>query len=216
MKNLIFTLSLLINLTISAQKSWAVITLNDGTIKKGYARIKSMASTVKYKANKNANKEFIEFDDIKSLSISENGEFVDYEIKYKKIPNTYTNNDDDDDDDDEPIKNKKEFHYSSPLLLKVEIKGKVNLYSILVANPPSMGPNGMMYGGGGTHTVYYVSKNNSEFISSLVGTFGGGFKRRAMKFFNDCPELVEKIKRRKYKFRDFKEIVQFYNNKCNK
>lgn len=50
---------------------------------------------------------------------------------------------------------------------------------------------------------------------SLTGYQRSNFKEFAMEFFADCPSLVEKIHRKKFKAKHSLEVIEYYNNNCN-
>lgn len=42
----------------------------------------------------------------------------------------------------------------------------------------------------------------------------GSFKSKLKKYFTDCPELIQLIKKEKYNYYDMEKIVNYYNSKC--
>lgn len=111
---------------------------------------------------------------------------------------------------------------TTPEILTVIKKGKVNLYKTIFAGynyAPPVGPNG--FGAGGVGVAYsinhfYVSKEGEEEVTHLGSThiFSKNFKKAASEYFKDCPVLVEKIQVREYKKRNIEELVAFYNTEC--
>ena len=202
----------------NAQIQRATITLNDGTVKNGLARIRDLRLDIKFKAKKEAKKEFFDFKEIRSISIVEVGKVITYEVKYKTkktapIVNETKKKDDYDDDDDEWEENDVYESVRMPYLFEVVVKGDVSLYTFSTMT----GSNGMM-GGGGSITTYYLSKGNDDYVTTIAyfGSLnvGKSFKKKAIKYFSDCPNLVQKIKDKVYKKRDIKEIVEYYNSNC--
>ncbi|MGB2761034.1 MAG: hypothetical protein WBC58_13815 [Maribacter stanieri] len=63
----------------------------------------------------------------------------------------------------------------------------------------------------------YVSKGNSGEITHLGSNqlFSKNFKNAASEYFSDCPVLVTKIQNKEFKKKHVKDIVNFYNLKCN-
>lgn len=94
----------------------------------------------------------------------------------------------------------------------LEKKGSVNLYSK---------SNMTLTGYGAFENISYYIKRDSESEITILGggTIWENFKREASEYFKDCPELVDKIKKSKKDFtkkvKDLKNIVAFYNLKCN-
>lgn len=118
-----------------------------------------------------------------------------------------------------------------PKLMKVnkEFLGKINLYSIefsqSVGSPGGfgMGSHGG-FGMGPTFSInssqYYVNKGSGDVVIYL-GTshpMNGGhkkFSKAAMKFFTDCPDILEKIKSKEFKQKQIPEIVEYYASECD-
>ncbi|WP_146106949.1 hypothetical protein [Polaribacter porphyrae] len=112
------------------------------------------------------------------------------------------------------------------LLMQEVIKGKVSLYIIGASGQHvgmGFGGNSDGFGGiGGPSSFsiesYYLKRNGEDYVHYITST--GGFSRNFIKyaseFFNDCPKLVEKIKKKEYKKREIREVVKFYNTDCKK
>ena len=221
----------------------ARITLNDGTVKKGLAKIIDLQLGVKFKEKKGAEKEFFDFKEIKSISIVEMGDVVNYEVKYKTKKTTpianNTNDDDDDDDDDDDWGNDEYDNVRMPYLFEVVIKGKVSLYAIYHYQNPAMTVNNMTTLNGikttdvstpyvllkdknayGTSITYYLSKENEDYVTTIAYiksiNVGKSFEKKAIEYFSDCPELVQKIKAKVFRKRDIEEIVKYYNSNCER
>lgn len=94
----------------------------------------------------------------------------------------------------------------------LEKKGIVNLYS--------KSYNTLTGYGTFESISYYIKRDNENIITILGGgTIWENFKREASEYFKDCPELIDKIKNSEKGFtkkeKDLKNIVRFYNSKCN-
>jgi len=75
----------------------------------------------------------------------------------------------------------------------------------------------------GKYSVFYIGilKNGEEKITLTMLNFYKKEKsipKKMRKFFDDCPELQEKIKKGEYKntYKDFLSIVDYYDTSCNK
>ncbi|TMM28586.1 hypothetical protein FDT66_13345 [Polaribacter aestuariivivens] len=108
----------------------------------------------------------------------------------------------------------------------IEFK-KMKLYARIVSNS-TMSPN--MIGGqrGFTSSTYYSSQDNefyalrkNEKIASPLITlptnisaslFTKSFRKRAMKYFSDCPSLVKKLKKRKFRESQILEVIAEYDS----
>jgi len=109
-------------------------------------------------------------------------------------------------------------------LFKVISSGKATLYarSVSITNSTPMymgGPNG----GTWNHWNYsfsdfnefYVLKEDEKIASPLItARISRSFKKRAMEYFFDCPNLVSKLDKRIYVKDDIKDVVDEYNA-CN-
>ncbi|WMI69999.1 hypothetical protein [Mangrovimonas sp. YM274] len=63
---------------------------------------------------------------------------------------------------------------------------------------------------------YYVGHGNSDQIETLYTRglpFSKSFKRSMKNYFNDCPELLEKVENEEFTKKNISEILSFYN--CN-
>lgn len=65
---------------------------------------------------------------------------------------------------------------------------------------------------------YFLEKNNHNKLV-LVGAKGNfmykNFKKTASKYFEDCPNLVQKINSKEYKLSNLPEIIEYYKEHCN-
>jgi len=101
-------------------------------------------------------------------------------------------------------------------IVRVLHRGKINVYSKRV-NMTSASP---MHGGAPTMTFtsgsdeFYVSREGDSYITLIKSRkpLSRSFKKRAMRFFEDCPSLVLKIKKKEYTEEDILQIVEEYEN----
>ncbi|MGB3152296.1 MAG: hypothetical protein WBB27_16695 [Maribacter sp.] len=89
---------------------------------------------------------------------------------------------------------------SSPQFLLLKSEGAVSHYSYYFEPDPA---SRMIL------DIDYLQKGNGLLIRATQGVFGLKRKRLAS-FFSDCPELVEKIENKEYKY--VFQIVDFYND----
>jgi hypothetical protein len=106
---------------------------------------------------------------------------------------------------------------STGIFLKVvelEVEGQVKLFNVYITE---VGPAVIIGTGGASpgssanmSKKYVLEKTNGKLfrVRSL------SFKRDMMTYFSDCPTLVEKIKKKEFRMRDLKMIVEFYNDRC--
>jgi len=128
---------------------------------------------------------------------------------------------------------KKEKHYE---VYELVIKGEVCLYKRTINSSNgavwtnSMGgqPNTLMPTGSNKKkkiTIYRVKRPSESYLTSFGNkdfsaafiTIVDSFKGGTAEYFEDCPILVDKIKKEEKGFtrKDMKSIVNFYNNECN-
>lgn len=89
--------------------------------------------------------------------------------------------------------------------MKIERLGKINLYSIFVSNSGSAMGMGLPTSSG---NVYFIEKNN------ITIRTGARFKKGKLHLIEDCPILIDKIKKKEFKKRDVIKIIDFYNKNC--
>ena len=67
---------------------------------------------------------------------------------------------------------------------------------------------------------YYVLRKNEKIASPLItlptnmsaSVFTKSFRKRAMKYFSDCPSLVKKLKKRKFRESQILQVIAEYEN----
>jgi len=108
--------------------------------------------------------------------------------------------------------NNDEYEYvvikQKPVILKVETKGKINLYSDIVAGAGHFNQNGVFYGSE-LRIIYYIQHEDTIIVNN------GRLKKKDTFLIDDCPELLKKINHRKIKRRNLVEIIKFYNKNCD-
>ncbi|MDY0779999.1 hypothetical protein [Tenacibaculum sp. IB213877] len=198
MKQILFILIFICSLSCFSQSFFESGNLfyRDGRSEKGYLKIKN--SKIKFK-KKITDKETSElsYKKIKKVIINEDGKDSEYHYKI--------------------IKGKKKGKIK---LLKVVVVGKASLYKLeheTSLGNPSTFPLSATYNYKGAN--FYIGNNESnlvEFIGAKSITVGRkSIKKGLLKYFEDCPELVKKIKNKEYKNKDIVEAVEFYNSNCN-
>ncbi len=195
MKKLIFILAFLVVLPLAAQKQEAILYFKDSTVLKGLAKI-THGKSILFKKNKDDKKIEYTFEELRCVEIKEKKKSENFTTYcYKIIP---------------------ENGYS--LLKQIEV-GKVNLYKFFdVYHSSKSGPNGSMTTKNSSISRYYIAKENIEIVTHLGSNglfFDKKFKKAASNYFKDCPELVTKIQKKKYKKKHIEELVKYYNEKCD-
>lgn len=61
---------------------------------------------------------------------------------------------------------------------------------------------------------YYVKRNTEKYPTPLFGVLGGGFRKKARKYFSDCKEVIERLDSREFDTHNSSEMVNFYNYFC--
>lgn len=86
-------------------------------------------------------------------------------------------------------------------MMKRIVSGECNLYENL----------------GYQSVTYYYAKKETDRIATKLGSNSfvdtANYRKAALDYFNDCPILIEKIKK-KYNRKKVKELIEFYNNNC--
>ncbi|WP_324024775.1 hypothetical protein QSV08_16300 [Maribacter sp. BPC-D8] len=180
-----------------AQNDAATIYFKDGTKLQGLAKLVN-GDQVKFKKFKGDKAQKYHFDNLEQVVINDREEASTY--IYLETREGYFN-----------------------VVRELEI-GAVNLYVL-----EQTGYSAPMFIGGVhgqmnmAHGNYYDIKNLyvrrgvSGEITHLGSNqlFSKNFKNAASAYFSDCPILVEKIINKEYKKKHIRDIVNFYNLKCN-
>jgi len=180
------------SLVSHSQKDEGTVTLKNGSIINGLVKITS--DKIVFKSNKNADSKKYDFTEARAAS-----------IKDKKG-------------------NKTTFEYvvikegKDPELLELIVDGYLKLYgqgtTTYTAMPVGMGG----YGGGFRSTSTHYVKKENETVAQFYKCEGYipkiSFKKFVDEYFTDCPKLQSKVKKKEFKKKHFKEVVEYYNNNC--
>ena len=68
--------------------------------------------------------------------------------------------------------------------------------------------------------LYYAKKKDSLYAMEIsqtgtLGFYGSKFKKRAINFFSDCPDLTKKIETKEFKNKNILDAFEYYENSCN-
>lgn len=193
----IFLLCLLITAPILAQNDRAILEFKDGKQRKGLAKLIG-GDQVKFKKAKGQKAEKFHFSELQKVVIYENEE-----------PSTYI------------YIETREGRFN--VVKELEI-GAVNLYVLEQKgySPPMQmaGANGHMnMTGGNFYDIknLYVKRGENGELTHLGSNqlFSKNFKKAASDYFSNCPKLVNKIQNRDFKKKHVKDIVHYYNTKCD-
>jgi hypothetical protein len=206
----LFTATLLLVVLFStatnAQRTKATLTFKDGTVLRGLGRLKGSAS-VKFRKDKKTKATKYHFKDLEKVTFYNEDEattYVYFSIKEKLKPKVL-----------------EEILVGEISLYRIVIRGQHAGFGIGGVGPGGFGSGGgMAFGMGHGYTIknYYVKRANEIEVSHLGSTslFSKNFKKAASKYFEDCPELVDKIQTKEYRKRDLRSIIEFYNTHCKK
>ncbi|MBJ2174549.1 hypothetical protein JBL43_09890 [Aureibaculum sp. A20] len=200
MKKILIIIAFLFVMPMAGQKNEAILYFKDGTELKGLAKVTSKKK-IKFRTKKGAKKQLYNYLELDGVKITFNNwdRLVISTYYYKKT---------------------EQFKYS---LLKEIIKGKLSIYH----------KSGIQSGEdwsdmSTSENGYYVWKEGDE-IAVLIenfeqtdNIFSKKNKKAAIRYFNDCPELVKKIENNEFKGTvnplsqriDLKRVVNFYNENC--
>jgi len=205
MKKLISLFFILTFISVHAQYSEGIVYFKNGDMIKGLIK-KRKSGSIKFKSKRDSKVVKLNHKEIKGF------ENKDGEFRYKYANGAKSSKVLGFDSSSGKIMYEKSKNESAvPILLKIIVKGDINLYadesiSIGFAIP---GGGGATFGGG-TSTIYYIEKGTSFVeIGSRIG-------KKHLVYFNDCPILLEKIKDKTIRKNNPHRIVYFYNNQCEK
>lgn len=215
---LTFLIAVLCVSFMNAQKRLSRITLKDSTVLEGYAKFVNEGKSIEFGEEKRGKTRAYSFDEIEQVEMMKGAERKTY--TYIQVINQGT------------VK-----------LAEVLISGRLNLYrfsyesegwrvsntDFSTQNISVPGPNGSIsvpIGGPVTPDMvwsrqsfkdYCVRREDEEMARYFKDTaIGASFKQMGSFYFQDCQELVTKIKKGEFKLRKLSEIVAFYNANCEK
>ncbi|MFY0629283.1 MAG: hypothetical protein JXR05_02810 [Flavobacteriaceae bacterium] len=194
MKKIIILLCLLFSLNSFSQYVNAELHFLNGTVKTGLAEINIFNDKIKFKEHKKAKRISYNHKDISRLLLKR--DTLVSEFRYKKAKGR-----------------------RAPRLLElISEHENVSLYAEIVET--------RLYGGLITLLLkvpnkvtftYYIVKNKGKdaiYFGDTDLTGHRRFKEITRKHLTDCPDLIEKIKKREYKVKHAPEVVKYYNEKC--
>ena len=221
MKNIILIAGLLISSLGFCQYSWtdAVVTLNDGTVLNGKAKISQVSSglnigteKLRFRTDQQSRKRKFKVQEVASVVFTiDFRERVDGERVEKTRVDKYV-----------PVLIKEKRNNNLLGFMQEVVLGNVSLYGRTVSqyNGSSIGGVGgaaapMFIPSWSSHNQLWVKRDGQE--AEVINQISvlKGFKKRAVEYFEDCPVLIEKLQDRDLKKSDLKEIVEFYNKDCN-
>lgn len=185
MKKIFYIVFLFLTLPIFSQEREATIIFIDSTSMKGFGEIKN--EKIYFRVDLKSEKSEWKYDSAKGLIFSGYG----FTEKYEYI---------------------KPDKYSKPIVMQVIEEGNVNLYKkssygLKINTGFNTSRRIIDYD---FSSAYYVKKNNEANATEL--TFN--FKSRSIRYFFDCPAVIEKIKKREFKVSTIPEMIYYYNDYC--
>ncbi|WP_040280539.1 hypothetical protein [Psychroserpens damuponensis] len=201
MKIFLLFLFILVPTTIFAENSIkaldayeeATIHFHDGTSIRGYAKI-TFNSSVKFKVTEDREPEA--WTELMIKGVTFHRAIDDIDFLYVKLEKVKT-----------------------PLLLEVIELGEISIFVDVSSNwisaNHSTNETGML------HTVtsiqnttysFFLKKESEKEAIRLFGIFN--FKKKAIKFFENCPQIVDRLNEKKYKRGNIIEMVYYYNDYC--
>lgn len=186
MKKIIFFTFYIASIALIFSQEKTTIVLRNGDTLQGYSYIKENMRQIKFQKEIKGKKTKYGYKAVKKILFRNNI----YEFKVRE-GGIYT-----------------------PKLYKLQIKGKVNLYRFDFIRTSRFETFTME----GSEVEYSVCKNNSDVVTVFSANGIGierSFRKKAISFFDDCPEVIEKIKNKIWKMNDLPQIVSYYNNQCS-
>lgn len=187
---------------VSAQKTEAKLYFKDGSEQIGFAKFKGK-DKVKFKETKKDKPIIYNWEDLTKITLTKPGSGR-YHFYYKKIKGTET---------------------FKPLQLVSD--GEIKLYRIVTKGYDIKYSNGTNSGVFGSDNAipqttrteiedFYISKTDEDVIDMSYGSeFFKNFKETSISFFADCKDIVTKIEDGTCTINDIRDIVFYYNFKCN-
>ncbi|WP_338360209.1 hypothetical protein [Yeosuana marina] len=160
----------------NAQFNKGTVYLKDGNTKTGLIKERDLGG-IKYKEKEESDVELYDHTSIDGYDITEKG-IAKY--RYKKTENGF------------------------PQIMQIVRVGKINLYSIKVANRDIMTGIRVNY-----NFIYFIEKDN------VITRVGKKLSKSDLELFKDCPSLIKKIKKKEFKKNDVYQIVNFYDMNCS-
>lgn len=172
----------------------ATIHFHDGTSIRGFGKITN-TSTIKFKITEDGKPDVWTELMLKGITLHREPEDIDFlYIKLKKV--------------------------RTPKLLEVIELGEISIFVDVSSYwVPTGIPNENVPGFGAmpsfhknTSYGFFLKKENESEAIRLFGIFN--FRKKAMTFFENCTQIVERLKERKYNRGDIIEMVYYYNDYC--
>lgn len=182
----IFVITLFLFSTTLISQEKASLILRNGDTLNGYSYARETLQSIKFQKEKDSKKVKYNYKQVKRVL------FRNQIFDYKVI---------------EGIR-------STPRLYKLMKPGKVSLYRFDFTRTSNFNNFSMS----NEVVEYSVCKNYSDLVTVFNASGLGierSFRKKAAKFFKDCPELVEKIKSKTWRMKNIPEIVDYYNNNCS-
>jgi len=202
MKKLLFFLCFFVSIHSFGQHDWTegTLYLKNGTVKKGLIKFPQISKDliafngkqkVKFKVNKKATQEKYDHNTVTKIEFVNSDENIDI---YEYVPVT-----------------KRKYQ-----LFKRIVSGKATLYGRIVTQTDRTHIPGRImpvHVNIENYDEFYVIREGEKIASPLITTkIFSSFRRKAMKYFADCPRLVEKLKNKSYTEKNIEHIVVVYNN----
>ncbi|KZS41907.1 hypothetical protein AWE51_00225 [Aquimarina aggregata] len=182
---ILIVINFLIINSLLAQQK-VVVTKRDGSVINGYGRVK-LNNKISFRNTEDGEKVIYDYKTVKNITFLEKETKRTFEYKLAT-------------DGGSSIGEIK--------LLQVIINDKVNLYLELIMQPNSFGDKAK---------IYYISKKGEDTARRLgIGnTYSRKFKRVANKYFQDCPDLLQKISNKYFKRYNVENVVKYYLKECD-
>jgi hypothetical protein len=175
----------------------ATIHFNDGTSVRGYGKIVDVFKIYKIKFKVTLDGKADVWDELMVKGLTLHRELFDIEFQYVSI-----------------------VHKSKPALLEVIEQAEISAYAEVDSHWVDMNfgnnqssnfsyaPNMVRQ----TSYKLFVKREETDKAFCFDGVIN--FKKEALKFFSNCPQIIEKIKKRQYKRHDVLNMVYYYNDYC--
>ena len=127
---------------------------------------------------------------IKSVFVYQDNEEIEY--RFRKFKNQY-------------------------VLMRVIIDGNISLLSKAYYYNLGVGGNYSTNSAAGTLTHFFLNRKDEKDVVRILTkgkAIDKSFRKTAIEFFKDCPELVKKLDDKIFKKDDIEQVVNYYNKNC--
>jgi len=117
---------------------------------------------------------------------------------------------------------------SEPILASLKVDGSLKLYKTVRNKSEYIEPNDKNQDNDWNDYKYalkvdrptatfYLQRTTEQFATFFInfnGTKRKKFEKVITDYFADCKSIIDKVKKKKFKMKHYREIVEYYNTEC--